>query len=145
MLAACQYSIQPDGVTCADVPEHSENEALCQSGQHSLVSGTECVTYTWISDSSLLCRTSPGLGQAQDMIVQVNSQQKSLSRAFSYDMPVISSIPENLMPASGGTSVTIYGKSFGIFPCNRTWCSRAQVRGLQVIWRCSVLQVDLIL
>ena len=136
MLAACGPSVQPDGVTCADSPEHSENEALCQSGQHGMVSGTECVTYTWVSDSSLLCRTSPGLGQAQDVAVEVNSQRKSMSRSFSYDMPVISSIPENGVPASGGTSVTIYGKSFGIFPCNRTWCSKAQVQGLQVLCRC---------
>lgn len=133
MKAACEISVPPDGVTCADMPVHSEGEALCQSAQRSLISGTECVTYTWVSDSSLLCRTSPGLGQAQDVIVEVNSQRKSLSRSFSYDMPVISDIPGNVIPASGGSFVTIFGQSFGIFPCNRTWCSKFQIQGTQVL------------
>ena len=67
------------------------------------------------------------------LLVQVNKQSKSLSRAFSYSLPIISSIPLNVLPASGGSVLTIYGSSFGIFPCNRTWCSKTYVSGLQVV------------
>ena len=129
MLAACSLSLTPDGVACADTIRHSENEALCTAQQHGSISGTECITYTWLSDSSLLCRIAPGLSQAHDVRVEVNSQAQSLSNAFSYDMPVISSVPGELLPASGGLAVTIFGRSFGIFPCNRTWCSSQQVDG----------------
>ena len=64
---------------------------------------------------------------------QVKNQARSLSRAFSYDLPVISSIPLNILPASGGSAIFIYGTSFGVFACNRSWCSKTHVAGLPVM------------
>jgi hypothetical protein len=169
--------------------------ALCKSPQHGLLSGTECVIYTWVSDSSLLCRTPPGLGQGQHVTAQafhpfrssyipvnfyslsvmradvtsiatgdahrctmhrmrpirmrpksphaqVKNQARSLSRAFSYDLPVISSIPLNILPASGGSAIFIYGTSFGVFACNRSWCSKTHVAGLPVMFNGLCCAVD---
>jgi hypothetical protein len=132
MQQACKPAVQPDGTSCEVAPEFSENQALCKSRQHGFVAGTECVTYTWISDSSLLCRAAAGIGPNLEVVVQINKQRISLSKSFSYDLPSISSIPLFRMPTSGGRSITIYGQAFGLFPCNRTWCSSVEVLGQQV-------------
>ena len=127
--AACSIPLEPDGISCRGVPRYSEAEALCTSRQHATISGTECITLTWLSDSSMICRVGPGLGRDQTAYVEINGQGRSLSRAFSYDAPVIHSIPKILVPATGGTTLSILGQGFGIFPCNRTWCSVGSVRG----------------
>jgi hypothetical protein len=108
MQQACKPAVQPDGTSCEVAPEFSENQVLCKSRQHGFVAGN------------------------LEVVVQINKQRISLSKSFSYDLPSISSIPLFRMPTSGGRSITIYGQSFGLFPCNRTWCSSVEVLGQQV-------------
>jgi hypothetical protein len=91
------------------------------------VSGTECVTLRWMSDSSLACRLSPGIGSGHFLMVAINDMEgDSLDlkeRLFSFDVPSVSSLARGASPATGGKTYTVTGQDFGTFACNRTWCS----------------------
>ena len=91
------------------------------------VSGTECVTLRWMSDSSLACRLSPGIGAGHFVMVAINDKEgESLDmkeRLFSFDVPTVSSLTRGSSPATGGKNYMLNGQDFGTFACNRTWCS----------------------
>jgi len=91
------------------------------------VSGTECVTLRWMSDSSMACRLAPGIGPGHFVMVAVDDYEgvgvSMKERLFSFDIPVVSTITRGAGPTSGGKSYTVLGSDFGTFACNRTWCS----------------------
>jgi len=91
------------------------------------VSGTECVTLRWMSDSSLACRLPPGIGSGHFLMVAINDMEgDSLDmkeRLFSFDVPTVSSMARGASPTKGGKTYTMTGQDFGTFACNRTWCS----------------------
>jgi hypothetical protein len=91
------------------------------------VSATECITLQWLSDSSMACRVAPGLGFGHNIMIAVDDQEGSSldlkPDLFSFDLPTISSMETNSGPTAGGKTYEILGKDFGVFACNRTWCS----------------------
>jgi hypothetical protein len=65
------------------------------------------------NDKLLSCEIPAGVGKMLSISVTVNSQQSSLSRAFSYVQPVVYvSTPSNA-PVTGGISITTLGQYFG--------------------------------
>mmetsp|Transcript_12366 Transcript_12366/g.29625 ORF Transcript_12366/g.29625 Transcript_12366/m.29625 type:complete len:1418 (-) Transcript_12366:162-4415(-) len=90
------------------------------------VRATECVTLTWRSSSSMVCRVAPGLGFGHPIMVAIDDfkggQVDVLPNAFTFDAPRVSSISRAANPTSGGTTATFLGEMFGTFQCT-TRCS----------------------
>ena len=91
------------------------------------ISGSECVTLRWMSDSSLACRLSPGIGPGHFVMVAIDDYEgvavAMKERLFSFDIPTVSTLTRGSGPTTGGKSYTLLGTDFGTFACNRTWCS----------------------
>ena len=82
----------------------------------------------WMSDSSLICRVPPGLGNGLDVMVAIDDfkgqQVHSAKKVFSFDAPQVNNIEgREGQPTTGGGTITLLGSSFGAFQCNKTWCS----------------------
>mmetsp|Transcript_3543 Transcript_3543/g.12453 ORF Transcript_3543/g.12453 Transcript_3543/m.12453 type:complete len:1186 (-) Transcript_3543:1318-4875(-) len=92
------------------------------------IAHSQCITLRWVSDSSLVCRTPPGIGAAHTVTLALDdtagSQIAQLSNAFSFDAPTITSASPVLSPTTGNLRITAFGRNFGTLECNSTWCSR---------------------
>eukprot|EP00961_Rhodomonas_salina_P280224 3785769-Rhodomonas_salina.1 len=89
------------------------------------VSSSACEKTDWASETSVLC----GLASGRTLLFQVVShtmgaRTQSLSTAFTYDHPEVSSSPANGIPDSG-YSLSISGGGFGV----SAWCTKARVGG----------------
>ena len=71
-----------------------------------------CINTKWISDTSLLCTVAMGILDSYSIVVSLQGKVGTYTMAVSYDRPAITSMPQN-GPASGGSSLTLYGKNFG--------------------------------
>lgn len=73
---------------------------------------TRC-TSEWVSATSILCRVPPGVGSGLQVLVNVESQAVSVTRAWSYNAPALSSISPVAGSTTGAISVTLSGSDFG--------------------------------
>ena len=81
-----------------------------------LVGVTACASSIWLTDTSVKCITASGTGPALAISTAVGSVYGCLSRAFTFDNPVL--VRTNILvspngPATGGNTVSIYGTNFG--------------------------------
>jgi hypothetical protein len=73
----------------------------------------KCRSSRWQSESSLLCKVGQGSASGLDIMLTVSRQSCSLSHAFSYDAPTLSSISPMSTPTSGGLRIYLEGTNFG--------------------------------
>ena len=69
-------------------------------------------TTLWSSHTALLCNANPGYGSAVHTTAIVDTTGTLLA-IFSYDAPVVTSLPCQNLPSSSGSSITIIGTNFG--------------------------------
>ena len=67
----------------------------------------------WVSATSILCRVPAGVGAGLQIIVNVEEQVASTTRAWSYNVPAVSSISPVTSSTTGAISVTLSGSDFG--------------------------------
>ena len=77
-----------------------------------VVGSSTCVSSGGVVAHSLILCTLPAGSGAQSLFVQVGSLS-SAPVTFTYDPPIISNIFPTSGPTSGGTTLTIFGQSFG--------------------------------
>jgi len=94
------------------------------------VSATECISLQWVSDSTMVCRVPPGIGNEHSILLAIDdtggSQLSFFTKAFSYDAPTISSMSQIAVPSTGKLEITVFGAQFGTLQCNSSWCSFAE-------------------
>jgi hypothetical protein len=73
----------------------------------------KCRSSRWQSESSLLCKVGQGSASGLDIMLTVSRQSCSLSHAFSYDTPTLTSISPMSTPTSGGLRIYLEGTNFG--------------------------------
>jgi hypothetical protein len=78
------------------------------------IGSSACGTSSWTSMTTVKCMLSSGTGGALDAGVTVNSLVGTLTSAFTFDSPVISTFGVTNSPQSGGTAVTVYGTNLGL-------------------------------
>ena len=90
------------------------------------IDGSECVTTTWKSDSSVQCRIREGLGKDLSVSLQVEDsavqRASTVTKSFSYDVAHVKSwiffewaptYPYNHPATTGGNSISVLGSNFG--------------------------------
>jgi len=86
------------------------------------IGGTSTITSHWTSDSSLSMKTPPGVDLSADVNVYMPGREEThsstLSDAFSFDSPSIRSVVPPV--AVGGSTITISGRSMGIYDTSMT-------------------------
>ncbi|OBQ32396.1 MAG: hypothetical protein AN484_27995, partial [Aphanizomenon flos-aquae WA102] len=79
--------------------------------------GTGCEASVWVSDSGVGCKAGGGVGPYQGaglpVVVSAAWQGGSVTRAWSYDQPVVSSVGLTNGPGTGSSSVTVVGHRMG--------------------------------
>jgi len=73
---------------------------------------TRCAS-EWVSATSILCRVPRGVGAGLQVLVDVEGQTVSVTRAWSYNAPAVSSISPVAGSTTGAVSVTLSGAEFG--------------------------------
>ena len=73
---------------------------------------TRCAS-EWVSSTSILCRVPRGVGAGLQVLVNVEGQTVSVTRAWSYNAPAVSSISPVAGSTTGAVSVTLSGAEFG--------------------------------
>jgi len=79
------------------------------------ISGSSCETSTWISESSVSCKSLSGSGRSLSIVVSSVIRSGSLSSAFSYEgyrPPFASLIATGNGPTTGSLSVTVFGGQY---------------------------------
>ena len=76
---------------------------------------TTCVSTTWISGSSIVCRTSEGVGSLIPVVVSVGLQRGVSNNVVSYDSLIISSFLPSNRPTTSAVSITVVGRGMGTF------------------------------
>ena len=81
------------------------------------VGGTDCVTSTWTSDTSLACETAAGWGgdhrifwHSEGSTTAIRSEANA---RYSYDLPTVTAVSPEIVDQTGGVAVTIFGENFG--------------------------------
>ena len=99
-----------------------------------------CEASEWVSDSSVQCRVSSGVRGTRGVSVTVGERVGSVSEAYSFDIPSLSSMKLGNQWAYGAASVTVQGAGFvlvdysggarlGLSACEATdWVSDSSVR-----------------
>jgi hypothetical protein len=77
------------------------------------IGSTGCGTSTWTSVSTVRCTLPSGDGAGQSPVMTIASLTGTISSAFTYDSPVISTFNVQNGALSGGTSISISGANFG--------------------------------
>ena len=103
------FNITMQGENFGDNPNYE------YSGQ---IGESKCTLMAWTSDSAITC--SIGLGIATSHVPRFDvSWNKATTRnvrvLFSFNAPQIINAVPNLVPASGGISVSVFGSNFGAF------------------------------
>jgi hypothetical protein len=76
---------------------------------------SSCEVSIWFSASALLCKTSAGSPTGNSIRVSVNRGIGSVSEAFSYNKPSMSSTAPMNLASTGATLVTIFGQQISLF------------------------------
>jgi hypothetical protein len=79
----------------------------------SRVGGSSCLSSSWVSDSIILCRSSPFVFSSSNMVVTIGSQSKSSYETMSFDLPSTSAVRNSNHAGTGSASVTVHGTGFG--------------------------------
>ena len=82
-----------------------------------------CVVSEWLSDSSLRCVSSDGVGGRLDVVVSVGAQSGSGHGVVSYDAGAVSGGVGVNVARSGSVHVSVVGSGYG-------------VEGVQCAWPC---------
>jgi len=80
--------------------------------------GTQCITTTWRSATSLTCTLSAGIGRAAVTVEESSTgtvYTGSKSDAFFYDSPKPTSVLARNAPGTGGVTLSIMGSNFGSY------------------------------
>ena len=79
--------------------------------------GSGCEASVWVSDSGVGCKGAGGVGARAGaglpVVVSVGQQGGSVTRAWSYDGPVVSGVALTNGPSSGAASVSVVGRGGG--------------------------------
>jgi proto-oncogene tyrosine-protein kinase Met len=75
----------------------------------------ECLSSIFMGDTIVSCILAPGVDVAQVVVSRLQGLNNTYPRAFSYSMPVISSVSPVYGPTSGGFGVTMFGHNLGTF------------------------------
>jgi hypothetical protein len=75
--------------------------------------GSACQATTWVSDSSTLCKITPGMSMALSVSATSGASVGTLSVALSYDKPSVHVLATTNHPAKGLSSITMSGAEFG--------------------------------
>ena len=86
---------------------------------------TDCMSDTWVSDSTLICKVASGNLPNRDVTISVGTQWGSYSASFSYDGPWVTDVIGLVRPTTGAATVTLIGHYYG--PTQRT--ARGRVGG----------------
>ena len=80
-----------------------------------ILQGSACEQTTFYSDSSLVCKVSPGLYDQHDLVVSVSGLTTVGDGfdLFTFDQPILSSIGGQNSATTGGSTATLYGANFG--------------------------------
>mmetsp|Transcript_11150 Transcript_11150/g.25275 ORF Transcript_11150/g.25275 Transcript_11150/m.25275 type:complete len:1446 (-) Transcript_11150:72-4409(-) len=101
---------------------------------------TVCMSFLWLSDSSVTCLSNPAYGDKVDVILTVAKNLAVLPASLTYDGPYIESVRRSNGPASGQTTITFRGANFGAYQltprvrvgdttCIQTnWVSQSEIR-----------------
>jgi hypothetical protein len=73
---------------------------------------TACGTYSWRSDSAVVCASTVGYGSSVMTQVTVDALVGTLHSAFTYDAPVITSLLKTNAPTSASATITVFGNNF---------------------------------
>jgi hypothetical protein len=90
------------------------------SGNQSNASGggSACEASRWVSDSGVECKSAGGVGPrwgaGLPVVLSAGWQCGSVTRAWSYDGPVVSAVSVTNGPITGSTSVTVVGQRMGL-------------------------------
>lgn len=85
-----------------------------------VVGSSDVSQITWTSDTTMTALVAPGVinldvtFRGLDALIDIDTVRGgTLTGAFFYDPPVVSSIKIQNGPATGGTYISVYGKNFG--------------------------------
>jgi hypothetical protein len=74
---------------------------------------TTCLTTSWLTDSSMICRAPAGTGLNHGMTATVGRTPGTQLRSFTYDAPALTYAAMPNAPTSGATDITLSGFNFG--------------------------------
>jgi len=97
---------------------------------------TNCGSLVVYNDNLLSCEIPGGAGKLISIAVTVNSQESTLTRAFSYLQPVVFSAgtPSNA-PGTGAVSITTFGTYFGYYSnMNKRVVTHGSTATSEVTW-----------
>jgi hypothetical protein len=77
------------------------------------IGGLACSDVKLVTDTSIVCKPSAGIGSAHSVAVNSNSIAGTLITSFTYDAPAVTFISKFNAPTSGGASLTVSGVNLG--------------------------------
>jgi len=77
------------------------------------VGAVTCGCTAWITNTALLCRTSPGVGRVYTQVTVTGLVGTSSQATLTFDAPVVTQHILPNTPPSGGSSLTLVGTNFG--------------------------------
>jgi hypothetical protein len=87
-------------------------------GSTGMEGGSACEASRWVSDSGVGCKSAGGVGPHSGaglpVVVSAGWQGGSVTRAWSYDGPVVSGVCVTNGPSTGSTSLTVVGQRMGL-------------------------------
>jgi hypothetical protein len=80
--------------------------------------GSACEASRWVSDSGVGCKSAGGVGARSGaglpVVVSAGLQGGSVTRAWSYDGPVVSGVGLTNGPSTGCSSLSVVGQRMGV-------------------------------
>ena len=92
----------------------------------------------WVSDTSVVCKTSGGVDGSMVLAVTAGGRGGSLTESLSFDGRMSSSVAGTNEGGTGGGSVSVSGADFGTsrcFMCAGGWEERLMVRTVVIRFR----------
>ena len=107
--------------------------------------GSSCEQSTWISDSTVLCKTPDGLGAANNVVVTMtkdgSTQIGTLQSSVTFDSAILKQLQSSNAAGGSAAAITVTGKNIGVWdstPMMRVntamkstyWISDTSVKGI---------------
>ena len=87
-------------------------------GSTGMEGGSACEASVWVSDSGVGCKSAGGVGPRSGaglpVVVSAGLQGGSVTRAWSYDGPVVSGVGLTNGPSTGCSSLSVVGQRMGL-------------------------------
>lgn len=93
-----------------------DNPAYKYSGQ---IGESSCSLMSWTSDTAITCSMVMGVSYGHIPRIDIAWNQfttRNLRVLFTFDSPKLTEFRPNVVPASGGIQLSIFGSNFGAFP-----------------------------